>query len=50
MIKSWCPTPGPQVAMMVTHDEAISIPEYFTVTENGTVVYRPTTNYAYQPS
>jgi len=31
MIKSWCPTPGPQIAMMVTHDESISIAEYYTV-------------------
>lgn len=36
--------------MMVTHDESISIPEYYTVKENGEVVYRPTANYAYQPS
>ena len=35
---------------MVTHDESISIPEYYTVKENDQVVYRPTVNYAYQPS
>jgi homospermidine synthase len=48
-IKTWCPTPGPQVAFMVTHDEAISIPDYYTVKEGDNVVYRPTCHYAYHP-
>jgi homospermidine synthase len=48
-IKTWCPTPGPQVGFMVTHDEAISISDYYTVKEGDNVVYRPTCHYAYHP-
>lgn len=48
-IKSWCPTPGSQIAFMVTHDEAISISDFYTVKENGNVIYRPTCHYAYHP-
>lgn len=48
-IKSWCPTPGPQLAFMVTHDESLSISDYYTVVENGKAIYRPTCNYAYHP-
>lgn len=48
-IKSWCPTPGPQLGFMVTHDESLSIADYYSVTENGKVIYRPTCNYAYHP-
>ena len=30
-VKSWCPTFGPQYGFLVTHDESISISDYFTV-------------------
>jgi len=30
-VKSWCPTLGPQYGFLVTHDEAISISDFFTV-------------------
>jgi len=53
-VRSWCPTPGPQYGFLVTHNESISIADYFTVRddgrENGAVVYRPTCHYAYHPS
>jgi homospermidine synthase len=48
-VHTWCPTPGPQYGFLVTHNEAISIPDFFTVRENGKVVYRPTCHYAYHP-
>ena len=48
-VRSWCPTPGPQYGFLVTHNESISIPNFFTVRENGKVVYRPTCHYAYHP-
>ncbi len=49
-VRSWCPTPGPQYGFLVTHNEAISIADFFTVRdEDGTVLYRPTCNYAYHP-
>jgi len=49
-VRSWCPTPGPQYGFLVTHNEAISIADFFTVRdESGDVIYRPTCNYAYHP-
>ena len=29
-VRSWCPTPGPQYGFLVTHNESISIPDFFT--------------------
>ncbi len=49
-VQSWCPTPGPQYAFLVTHNEAISISDYFTVGSGDTPEYRPTCHYAYHPS
>jgi homospermidine synthase len=49
-VKSWVPS-GPQEAYLVTHNEAISIAEYFSsIDDNGNVIYRPTCHYAYLPS
>ena len=49
-VRSWCPTPGPQYGFLVTHNEAISIADYFTLRdEKGKVTYRPTCHYAYHP-
>ena len=30
-VRSWCPTPGAQYGFLVTHNESISIADYFTV-------------------
>ena len=49
-VRSWCPTPGPQYGFLVTHNESISIADYFTLREGGAVVFRPTCHYAYHPS
>src|SRR5262249_42419602 len=38
-----------QHGFLVTHNEAISIADYFTLRENGNVVHRPTCHYAYHP-
>ncbi|MEX0590642.1 MAG: homospermidine synthase [Xanthobacteraceae bacterium] len=48
-VRSWCPTPGPQYGFLVTHNEAISIADYFTVREGGKLAFRPTCHYAYHP-
>ena len=40
----------PQYGFLVTHNESISIADYFTVREGGKVVYRPTCHYAYHPA
>jgi homospermidine synthase len=49
-VRTWCPTPGPQYGFLVTHNEAISIADFFTVREDGKAVYRPTCHYAYHPA
>lgn len=49
-VRSWTPREGPYHGFLVTHDECITLAEYFTVhDENGAVVYRPTVMYAYHP-
>ncbi len=50
-VRSWCPTPGAQYGFLVTHNEAISIADFFTSTnKKGEVTYRPTCHYAYHPA
>ena len=46
---TWCPTPGPQFGFLVTHNEAISISDYYTVGAAGAPEFRPTCHYAYHP-
>ena len=42
-VRTWCPTRGPQYGFLVTHNESISISDYFTVRDgSGTAIYRPT--------
>ncbi|MGR3323509.1 MAG: homospermidine synthase [Pseudooceanicola sp.] len=48
-IRTWCPTPGPQFGFLVTHNEAISISDYYTVGDPGAPEFRPTCHYAYHP-
>jgi homospermidine synthase len=48
-VRTWTPKAGPIHSFLITHNEAISISDYFTVTENGKAVYRPTCHYAYHP-
>lgn len=48
-VRSWTPGEGPFHGFLITHAEAISMADYFTVREAGRVRYRPTVNYAYHP-
>ncbi|WP_428032229.1 homospermidine synthase [Ancylobacter sp.] len=48
-VRTWCPTLGPQHGFLVTHNESISIADYFTVRNGAQVAYRPTCHYAYHP-
>jgi homospermidine synthase len=48
-VRSWTPTAGAQHGFLVTHNESISIPDFFTVRDGDKVVYRPTCHYAYHP-
>ncbi len=47
-VRSWCPD-GPQFGLVITHNEALSIPDYYTVWQDGRATYRPTCHYAYHP-
>ena len=49
-VRSWTPTARAQFGFLVTHNESISIADYYTVrNEKGEAVYRPTCHYAYHP-
>jgi homospermidine synthase len=48
-VRSWTPTPQAQYGFLVTHNESISIADYFTVRDGNKVLYRPTCHYAYHP-
>src|SRR6202008_559850 len=41
-VRSWCPTPGAQYGFLVTHNEAISIADYFTVRDSDKGGFRAT--------
>ena len=50
-VRSWCPTLGAQYGFLVTHNESISIADYYTVRDGaGTAEFRPTCHYAYHPA
>lgn len=48
-VRTWTPMEGPFHGFLVTHNESISIADYYSLVENGTVRYRPTVHYAYHP-
>lgn len=48
-VRSWCPSAGPQFGYVVTHNESLSIPDYYTVWKGDKPVFRPTCHYAYHP-
>ena len=50
-VRTWCPTLGAQYGFLVTHNESISIADFFTARDkDGKVTYRPTCHYAYHPA
>ncbi len=49
-VRSWVPTAGAHFGFLVTHNEAISIADYFTMRMGKKVLYRPTCHYAYHPA
>ena len=48
-VRSWTPKEGPYHGFLITHGEAISIADFYTVKDGGKVVSRPTCHYAYHP-
>jgi homospermidine synthase len=48
-VRTWTPKAGHFHGFCITHSEAISIADYYTVREGSQVAYRPTVHYAYHP-
>jgi homospermidine synthase len=48
-VRTWTPLAGTFVGYQITHNESISIADYFTLRDGDTVTYRPTVHYAYHP-
>jgi len=48
-VRTWTPSQKNFHGCLVTHNESISISEYFTYKENDQLQYRPTVHYAYRP-
>jgi homospermidine synthase len=48
-VKSWSPNYLDFEGYLITHNEAISLADYLTYRENGRIIYRPTSYYAYHP-
>lgn len=48
-VRTWTPLEGPFHGFLITHNESISIADYFTVREDDAVAFRPTVHYAYHP-
>ncbi len=48
-VRSWTPLEGAYNGFLVTHNESISIADYYTLREGAAVAYRPTVHYAYHP-
>jgi homospermidine synthase len=49
-VRTWTPAAGTFHGFLITHSEAISLADYYTVMDGDQVAYRPTTHYAYHPS
>ena len=49
-VRTWTPKAGHFHGFLITHGEAISIADYYTVLDGDKVSYRPTVHYAYHPS
>jgi len=47
-VRTWTPASGSFHGMLITHTEAISIADYFTIADkDGKATYRPTVHFAY---
>lgn len=49
-VRTWTPKAGHFHGFLITHSEAISLADYYTVMDGARAVYRPTSHYAYHPS
>jgi homospermidine synthase len=49
-VRTWVPGAGAQFGFLITHNEALSIADYYTVGSGASPEFRPTCHYAYHPS
>ncbi|HEV7830244.1 MAG TPA: saccharopine dehydrogenase NADP-binding domain-containing protein [Pseudonocardiaceae bacterium] len=49
-VRSWVPSSGPILGLLIRHGEAFTISDHLTVRHDGVVTYRPTVHYAYLPT
>lgn len=48
-VKTWTPSAGAVPGFLITHNEALSIADYYTIENSSGLVYRPSCFYAYRP-
>jgi homospermidine synthase len=48
-VRTWTPKAGHFHGFLITHNESISISDYFTQRDGDKIAYRPTVHYAYHP-
>jgi homospermidine synthase len=48
-VRTWTPLAKHFHGFLITHSEAISLADYYTVKQGDKVVYRPTAHYSYHP-
>lgn len=49
-VRTWTPLAGPIQGFLITHNESISLADYFSIGDSDSPGYRPTVHYAYHPS
>jgi len=48
LVRTWTPLHGHFLGRAVTHNESVSIADYFTLRKDANATYRPTVHYAYR--
>lgn len=48
LVRTWTPKHGPFLGRAVTHNESVSIADYYTVRKGKKAAFRPTVHYAYR--
>ena len=48
LVRTWTPKHGPFLGRAVTHNESVSIADYYTVRKGKKATFRPTVHYAYR--
>lgn len=48
LVRTWTPKHGPFLGRAVTHNESVSIADYYSVRKGKKAIFRPTVHYAYR--